>query len=175
MGEAMGFPAIDGVLYVDVLALKAVVAATGPIELEGVQYTSKNIAQQMMNENYIRFSNPDEQDPRYDLQSRMGVAAFDALNSRPIDLGALVSRLTAAGKRPQSPRLVGRFCVAARMAERGASTARSNPNGLQVNIENISANKLDWYVKPKVALKTQWVRRGVAARRDGDHLHQPAA
>jgi hypothetical protein len=151
---------VDGVIFVDVLTLGAVVAATGPVELDGTQYNARNIEQQMMNENYIRFGDPSAQTGRYDLQSRVGVAVFDAMNSRPLKLGPLVSNLSAAGK--------GRHLLAwstdpaLRMVfERAGIDGRLNPNGLMINLQNISANKLDWYLRPRISLRTLSVHKGV--------------
>lgn len=151
---------LDGVLFVDVVALGKVVDATGPVELDGITYTSKNIGQEVMNENYIRFGDTNELSARYDLQSRLGNEVFAAINNRAIDLGKFVAGLSSAGK--------GRHLLAW-SADQGAQrvfvkaglSGALLPNGLQVNLENISANKLDWHIKPSVYLRSLSVRRGI--------------
>jgi hypothetical protein len=153
---------MDGVIFVDVHALRAVLQATGPVDLDGVTYTTKNIAQAVMNENYIKF--PDQTDDasiaRYDLQSRLATAIFAALNTRPVKLGTLVANLSETGK--------GRHLLAfsrdpgmEKVFIKAGISGGIPPNGLMVNLHNISANKLDWYIKPKIDLQTVWVKRGV--------------
>jgi hypothetical protein len=160
MAQRAGLGPVDGVIFVDILALKAVITATGPVDLDGVRYTTANIEQQVMNENYINFGDPLAQSGRRDLQSRLGTAVFEALNSRPLKLGPLVSNLSTAGKGRHllawsaDPGLQAAF-------QRTAIDGALHPDALMVNLENISANKLDWYITPKINLKTVWVRRGV--------------
>ena len=161
MARRAGLGPVDGVLFIDVVALRAVVAATGPVDVGGTQYSKKNIEQQLMNENYLLYGDPaEQQDARHDLQSQVGVAVFDALNARPVKLGPLVSNLSAAGKGRHllgwsaDPSLEAAF-------QRAHVDGALAPDGFVVHLENVSANKLDWYIKPRIALKTLWIRRGV--------------
>ncbi len=137
-----------------------VVTATGPVELDGARYDEHNIEQQVMNENYINFGDPLAQVERHELQSELGTAVFDAMNSRSLKLGPLVSNLSAAGKGRHllgwsaDPGLQKAF-------EQAGIDGALDPNGLMVTLQNISANKLDWYIKPRIAFRTVWVRRGV--------------
>jgi hypothetical protein len=160
MARMEGFGTVAGVLFVDGEALKSVVSATGPVDLDGITYSTDNIERELMNENYLRFGDPTDQDPRHDVQSRLGVAVFEALNNRPVELGKLVSSLSAAGK--------GRHIMAwsrdpnLRMVWRRAGIDGAiNPNGLMVMMQNITANKLDWYLRPRINLRSVSVRRGV--------------
>lgn len=162
MAARAGLGAVDSVIFVDVRALRAVMSATGPVELDGDRYTVRNIERQLMNENYIKFGDPDPavRASRQELQGRLGVAVFEALNSRPLKLGPLVSNLSEAGK--------GRHLLAwsaepdlQMVWQRAGIQGALNPTGLMVMLQNITANKLDWYIRPRVALRTLWVRRGV--------------
>jgi hypothetical protein len=155
MARSVGFGEVQAVMFVDVLALRAVISAIGPVDLDGVKYDAKNIEQEVMNENYIRFPVPDSdvQAERYDVQSRLGVAIFDALNTRPLKLGSLVSNLSAAGK--------GRHLLAwsqdpglTMVWQRAGIDGALPQTSLMVAMENISANKLDWYITPRVGLRT---------------------
>ena len=162
MARRAGLGPVDGVIFVDVLALRAVVAATGPVEVDGKAYTTRNIEREVMNENYITFGDPftPGQDARRDLQSRLGVAIFAAMNSRPLKLGPLASNLTGAGKGRHLLAWSGDPALQMTWQRAGVDGAL-NPNGFMVNLQNVSGNKLDWYIKPRIAMKTVWVRRGV--------------
>lgn len=155
MSRMIGFGDVDGVVFVDVLALKSVIKSIGPVVLDDITYDASNIERELLNENYIRFPTPtdDVQAERYDVQSKIGVAIFEAVNSRPLKLGSLVSNLSAAGK--------GRHLLAwakdpgLRMVWRRAGIDGAIPQtGLMVAMENISANKLDWYITPRVSVRT---------------------
>lgn len=144
---------VDSVIMVDIVTLKVVLAATGPVDLDGTTYTWENVEQQVENEDYIKFGagDPKTRNQRAQVQSQLGAAVFQALNSRPVALGTLVAGLKVAAN--------GRHLVAwspdpdlqdlwSRMHADGAL----DPDGIRVDFENISANKLDWYITPQLAL-----------------------
>jgi hypothetical protein len=127
-----------------------------------VKYDAKNIERAVLNTNYLNFGTTDPVtiDARYDLQARLPVAIFDAVNSRPIKLGKLVANLSAVAK--------GRHLLAyssdpwLQLVWRRAGLDGAVPdNGLMVALQNISANKLDYYIRPVVRLKTLSERRGI--------------
>jgi hypothetical protein len=151
---------VDGVIYVDMFALRAVMAATGPVEVQGVKYTIDNVMQQVLNENYIKFPTDDNDSPRYTLQSRLAGQIFNALNTRNVKFGPLVANLSGTGQ--------GRHIMAwakdpglQKIWERAGIDGRLDRNGLMVNLENISANKLDWYITPKVSMRTLSVKKNL--------------
>lgn len=161
MAVKSGLGEVDTVMFVDAASLRAVVAATGPVEVDGRRYTTKNIEREILNENYMRFATADlpTLTERYDLQSQIGVAVFDALNSRSLDLGELVANLSDAGK--------GRHILAwsidpglQMVWQRAGIDGAVHRDNFMVALQNISANKLDYYIRPRVTLRTLWVRRG---------------
>jgi hypothetical protein len=162
MAPQSGLGQVDSVMFVDAIALKAVVDATGPVVVDDLVINADNIVREILNENYIRFRPSHERAVagRYDFQSEIGVAVFDALNSRPLRLGKLVANLSLAGK--------GRHILAwskdkelQRVWRDAGISGAVKKNGLMVAIQNIGANKLDYYLRPRVTLKTLWVRRGI--------------
>jgi hypothetical protein len=159
MAPRSGLGRVDGVIFVDVLALRAVMQATGPVTLGGIKYTTKNVVDEVLVQNYLRFPEHLGDKNRRDVQSQIAAAVFGALNSRKVHPGKLVSALTAAGK--------GRHVLAwARdpaleaVWRRVHIDGRLDPNGLMVNVQNVSANKLDYYIRPRVGLRTVSVKGG---------------
>ena len=161
MSEGTATGRVQNVISVDALALRAVLQATGPVEFEGVRYDAGNILQEVLNENYLRFGTGDLtiQLNRAALQGRLAKAVFEALNARPLKLGKLVSSLSTAAK--------GRHLLAWSsdpdlnlVWQRAGMDGRLNPHALMVNLQNWSGNKLDWYIKPRAAVRTLWVRKG---------------
>ncbi len=142
---------VRGVFQVDAVALRALINAIGPVEHEGVTYTAKNVEQQVLNENYLRFGDHADRAQRVDLQSEIAVAVFDALKERNVPVTKLAAGLAEAAK--------GRHLLAwspdpdlqAIWAKLGAD-GRLNPFGLMICVQNIAANKLDWYIDPQVDL-----------------------
>jgi hypothetical protein len=150
---------VDTVVFVDALALRAVIEVTGPVEVDGVAYDTKNIVPAILNTNYLKFT-PDTALDRWELEGKIGNAVFEALNSRPLKLGKLVANLSKAGK--------GRHVLAwsaapalQRVWTSAGIDGSVTPNGFMVGLQNISANKLDYYIRPTITMRTLWVRRGI--------------
>lgn len=74
---------VDGVLALDPVTLGYLLQATGSIDVEGVTITSDNAAQQLLNEIYIRETNPKKQDAFFEAAAaavfqKMTAGGFDA-------------------------------------------------------------------------------------------------
>lgn len=144
---------VDGVMMVDILTLKVILAATGPVELDGTTYTYENVEQRVQNENYLDFGAADAatRAARAEVQSQLGAAVFSALNTRPVELGTLVAGLKAAAESRHflawSPDPDLQELWVKLNADGGL-----DPDGIRVDFENISANKLDWYITPRLSL-----------------------
>jgi hypothetical protein len=112
-----------------------------------------------MFENYLQFKTDDERDDRLALQSKLGVAAFEAVTTRHIPLPDLAKALLDAAK--------GRHVLAWSADERAQSLwqlagvdGSLDPVGLMVNVRNASANKLDFFIRPKVDAKVHELQGG---------------
>jgi hypothetical protein len=145
---------VKGVFQVDAVALRTLLAAIGPVRLDGKTYTAKNVEQQVLNENYLQFGVTEDRGERVDLQSRIAVAIFDALKEREVPVTKLAAGLANAAK--------GRHLLAwspvpglQTMWHKLGASGDLHPNGLMICAENISANKLDWYIEPKVDLEVE--------------------
>jgi hypothetical protein len=87
---------VDGVIAIDPVALSYLLAATGPVTLPtGDVLTTDNAVQLLLNEVYLRYSNPAEQNAYFAAAT---AAVFDALATRSTDPGALLRALSRAGE-----------------------------------------------------------------------------
>ncbi len=146
---------VDGVVMVDVVALRAMLAAVGPVQLDGFRYTADNVAERVLHENYLDLTN---RKTRVDHQARLATAIFDVMNNRPFPVTTLAAGLVDAAR--------GRHVLAWSRDEREQAlwdqlgiTGELDPDGLMISVENNSGSKLDWFVQPTTVMQT---RRGAA-------------
>lgn len=86
---------VDGVLSIDPVALSYLLAATGPIELPtGDVLTGENALSLLLNEVYLRYENPAEQDAFFEAAA---ASVFAALAGGGADPVALANALVWAG------------------------------------------------------------------------------
>lgn len=87
---------VDGVLALDPVALSYLLEATGPIQLPtGDVLTNENAVQLLLNEVYLRYEDPKEQDAFFAMSS---AAVFGALSAGNVDPAALIAALGRAGE-----------------------------------------------------------------------------
>lgn len=155
MAERAGLGKVDGVVMVDVLALQQLVNVTGPVKADDVEVNVGNVVDQLLYRNYLRFDQAGaERVARAELQGQVGQAVFQALDQRPTDLPKLFAAL--------------RYTVASRhlmgwssdpeeelLWQRVGAAGELNTEGLQVSLVNRSANKLDYHLKPTVAVSSR--------------------
>ncbi|MEO5679024.1 MAG: DUF4012 domain-containing protein, partial [Acidimicrobiales bacterium] len=156
MAERAGLGKVDGVVLVDVLGLQQLLGVTGPVQVEDVTVDVHNAADQLLYQNYLRFSELGGavRSQRAELQGRVGQAVFQALDDRPTDLGRLFDAL--------------RFDVAGRhlmgwsadpeeelLWQRAKAAGELDTEGLQISLVNRSGNKLDYHLRPVVAVSSR--------------------
>jgi hypothetical protein len=143
---------VTGVAHIDVVALANLLRVVGPVEFGGQTYTADTAPQLVLNEAYIEFDTLDERAERVSSQSQLANALFDALQSRDVDLLALVEALqkSAAGRHlmlwspdPALQDLYLSFGAGGQMP--GEAT--------MVSFNNTAANKLDWYLQPEIRVE----------------------
>jgi hypothetical protein len=151
MAHHAGFGQVDGVLEVDAVALRELLDVIGPVEMDGVTYDSSNVEQKVLNESYITFNNADERGDRVEVQSQLAKRIFDAFKERDVPVSALATALRRAAE--------GRHLLASSadpdvqaLWESIGADGSLLPSGLMVTAQNVAANKLDWYIDPKVTL-----------------------
>lgn len=89
---------VDGVVGIDVGALRLLLGATGPISLDaGDQLTAENVVELLLSEVYARFENPADQDVFFALAA---ARVFDTVTDLNADPARLVDAL-ATGVREQ--------------------------------------------------------------------------
>ncbi len=148
MWKARGGSTVDGVLVLDPVALKGLLGATGPVTVEGKQYSADNLLQEIFVEQYRGLEiNParTEQVERRDKLSKVARAAIQQLEDGNWKTADLVEALRVAG--------VGRHILAwsARTVEQkgwlGANVGGYvGPEGMLVAVQNRAGNKLDQFL-----------------------------
>lgn len=152
MAEESGLSRVDGVLQIDVLGVRSLLEAIGPIDVDGRRYDSKNVERLVMHDLYVAYGN--EQFERRHEFSRLAAEAFRVLTERTSDLGELAKAVRAAA--------AGRHLMAwsARPAEQQAwerlgIDGRIERDGFMVTVQNHGGNKLDWFVRTSVDLEVE--------------------
>ena len=147
------FGPVDGVLVVDVVMLRELLSVIGPVDVDGITYTADNIEQQILNENYLRFDSGDGRrrasrgTGRDRLGDLRGVEGTRRGDRRPRS-GACSAPPTVATSSPTPTIPTSRTC-----GSTSAPRGRSTPLALMVTVQNIAADKLDWYIDPTVTLR----------------------
>jgi hypothetical protein len=151
MAPYAGFGEVDGVLEVDAVALRELLDVIGPVELDGVTYDSTNVEQKVLNESYIAFDSIDERGDRVEVQSQLAKRIFEAFKEREVPVSAMATALERAARGRHLLASSADPNVQALWESIGADGALP-PEGLMVTAQNVAANKLDWYIEPKVTL-----------------------
>ena len=152
MAERSGLGAVDGVMQVDVVGVRALLEVSGPVTIAGRSYGARNVERLVMHDLYSAFGG--EQVERRHEFSRLAAEAFRALNersSRPADLvralrGAAQGRhLLAWSRRPVEQRGWRGLGVDGPMKR----------DGLMLTVQNHTGNKLDWFLRPSMTLRVE--------------------
>lgn len=138
---------VDGVLAVDAVALQALLAAQGPVQVAGQQLTGSDTVGYLLLGQYAGIpASAASQADRRDQLSAIAQASVDTLSSRPWNAQSLVSDLSGVGK--------GRHILAwsrdpvEQAAWEGAGIAGElHPDSLDVSVMNFGGNKLDQFLK----------------------------
>jgi hypothetical protein len=148
------FGPVDGVIVVDTVTLRHLLQVIGPVEVDGTRYTAATVERQLLNESYLRVGRESaDRVARQDQQGLVATAIFDALKARDVDLASLSSamRRSAAGRHLLA--FAEDRTVQEMFTELGAAGAL-HPDGLMVTVQNIAADKLDWYIDPAVSIRS---------------------
>jgi hypothetical protein len=143
---------VDGVLQIDVIGMRGLLEVLGPVTVLGTRYDAIDVEQLVLHDQYARFGA--DQVERRQALSRVAEATFKALNDRPWDAVRLARALRDAAR--------GRHLVAwsRRPVEQVAwqrlqMDGALDPDGLMLTVQNQTGNKLDWFVKPSMALSVE--------------------
>jgi hypothetical protein len=148
------FGKVDGVLFVDVLTLRSVLGVIGPVTVNGVKYSAGNVLPQVLFTNYLRFPTADQTNARRDVQSNVAKAAFTALRGGNFSIPKLAHELETDAKGRHLLAWSADAAEEAMWTKLGAAGALG-PDDLMVSVQNVSASKLDFFLKPIVTMHVQ--------------------
>jgi hypothetical protein len=146
---------VDGVLAVDAVALQALLAAQGPIQVGAQQLTGSDALDYLLLGQYAGVPAQDaSQADRRDQLSAIARASVDTLSSRAWNTQGLVSKLSAVGK--------GRHLLAwsrdateERAWEGAGISGELHGDSLAVSVMNFGGNKLDQFLQVSSTLTIQ--------------------
>ncbi|MGI8663306.1 MAG: DUF4012 domain-containing protein [Acidimicrobiales bacterium] len=145
---------VDGVIQIDPAGLAAILAGTGPVQVEGLgQVDSTNIVDLVLNKAYIDFPNRDQ---RQELLGDVARAAFRALiDGKFKSLRPLATALFEAAQQRHLALYDSDSSIQRTAASFGA-TAEIPPADTQdyalLTVQNFSRNKLDYYLDSSLQL-----------------------
>lgn len=145
---------VSSVMSIDPVALSYLLQATGPVRLPtGDELTSENVVQLLLNDVYLRYEDPRQQDAFF--ASAAG-AVFTAMTGGQVDPGALVSALGRAGAEHRlylwsadedDEEILADTTLAGAPPASDADTARFG-----VYFNDGTGSKMDYYMTPAVQL-----------------------
>jgi hypothetical protein len=158
MWEARTGERVDGVLAVDVLALAAILEATGPIDVDGRRYDSRTIVDHLLHDQYESLGDDDTrtqaQAERREQLGRIAEAATEALETGGFSSRELARALLEASSGRHI--LVWSADPAEQQGWVDAGVAgRLGPESLLVSVINRAGNKLDRFLRPEIALRSE--------------------
>ena len=151
---------VDGVMAVDVEALRAVLAATGPVDTAGRAVSEHDVSDRLLHDQYVDFG--DDHAARRDELGQIAAAAMASLEAGRFDLGRLAAELAHAAR--------GRHLLAwsadgrdqAGWAAAGLA-GRLGSSSLAVGVLNRGGNKLDRFLETANRLELRPVPGGQQA------------
>lgn len=156
---AIGFVPVKGVFVIDAITLARLVRITGPVTVDGRSYDSRQLLEAVLHGNYQDLGTDDTRYERRELQARMASAAFDALQTRDIDVTALIAGLAAMAQ--------GRHLLAwspdpdlQELWEATGAAGVIPPDGLIISVENYDGNKRDYFIRPVIDVSTVALENG---------------
>ncbi|HEX2272394.1 MAG TPA: DUF4012 domain-containing protein [Acidimicrobiales bacterium] len=162
--------AIDGVIAIDVPGLAGLLRAVGPVAIAGVAEPigDHNVGRILLHDLYQGLGPRSEHDPRRERQGDITEAVIDRLTSGSHDAVAVGRELGEAARRGHL-RLWSSVADEERVFEQtglGGGPATALPDRtFHIAVQNRTATKLDYYVKPSVRQEVQLRPDGAAVVR----------
>jgi hypothetical protein len=157
MWAASGHEPVDGVLVLDAVGLGNLVAATGPVTLDGRTYDRDGIIRELLHDQYVRFQSSFQSDRREAL-SDVADAVFDRIDAGSWKADELARRLTDS-VRGRHLLLWAADPTSQRAWAAAGASGTLQTDSLAVSLLNRGGNKLDWFLRSTAALSSE---------RDGD-------
>ena len=159
--ERSGKGAVDGVLVIDPSVLRAVLSATGPVQVDGTTYSAANVLDQLMVQQYKQLTGTrDAQSQRREVLSQVARAAFDALDGGKWDPVVLARQLGAAA---QGRHLMvwSRDPAVNEHWRKAGLSGELDANSLMLNVVNVGGNKLDQFLHVDATVARTTGRSGI--------------
>jgi hypothetical protein len=142
---------VDGVLVVDPVAMRALLAAQGPISAGGQTFDAGDVLQYLLLDQYQGVSIGDPQATRRDAIGAVAQAAVDTLNSRPWTASGLATQLASVG-RGRHVLAWARDPVEERAWQAAGIDGALHPESLAVSLLNVAGDKLDQFIHVDASL-----------------------
>ena len=146
MWEARGGGRVDGVLALDVAALRAILEVIGPVTVNGRRVGDDNVVELLLHEQYVEHAADPNQDPRREELGEIARAVVDAVQDRDWSVADMARELGEAAR--------GRHILAwSRTSdeqeawESAGVDGAVDPNSVLVGILNRGGNKLDRFLE----------------------------
>ena len=164
--QASGQP-VDGVIALDVPALAALLRTVGPVAVEGVAepVTADNVGRLLLHDFYEGLGPTSDQTLRRERQGEVVKAVVDRLTSGARD-GVTLGRELGHAARGGHLRLWSAQAEEEAVFERtglGGGPATKNPERtFHLAVQNRTASKIDYFVRPSVRQEVQLTTQGSA-------------
>ncbi len=146
---------VDGVLALDIVGLRQIMTATGPVQVGAITLDASNVEQYLLHDQYVGLSDNSSGDStREDALGAIASAVLRQLQGQSTDLRSLASAVSGAvaGRHlmvwSSNPRAQAAWVAA------GAGGTLT-PSSLAVTVINRGGNKLDQYVNVSVHVATR--------------------
>lgn len=152
---------VTGVLVLDPIALRAVLEATGPVEVEGEQISAETVVDEILHRQYLDLPPGfgDDQTARRERLSEIASAAMRGIDGQAWDVSVMVEQLQSAAK--------GRHVLAwsSDPAQQAAWTAAGidgalQSNSLMASLQSQGGNKLDQFLELNGVVKSAPAPKG---------------
>ena len=145
MWHAATGQSVDGVLALDVVALQALLRATGPVDVDGTTLTADNVVHDVMLQQYVDAEAFGGVDARRERLGEIASKVVNALEDGTWDPQTLASGLVdaAAGRHLLA---WSRHADEQRAWEAGTVSGELSEDSLLVSVYNRGGNKLDQFV-----------------------------
>ena len=158
---------VDGVIGVDVMALKALLALTGPVRVSGIpiDVTANNISSLVLNRLYLKYPAGDEQAARRDELASIAKAVVDELKNSSVDVARLVKTLATCVQQrhlmiydanPANQATVTSFNAS------GSISSNDPTRTFHLAVESAVAAKMDYFIHTTVSYQVRVLSSGEA-------------
>lgn len=145
---------VGSVFAVDAIALQKLMQVTGPVTVQGEEIGADEVIDKVLNESYRTFDTLDSRFERYEQQGDIAEAVLGAFKEGDVSILALGSALIDAAK--------GRHVMAwspdpdlQQLWTQVGVAGALRPDGLLISVNNMSANKLDYFIAPTAEMQVE--------------------